>query len=42
MVIETNDTEFITEGVAPDMYVFSITAVNELGYGEESNYSIAG
>ena len=39
---QTNDTNFMVEGVVPEVYFFAVLAVNSLGQGKGSNHSFAG
>ena len=34
---ETNDTDFVIESGAPNMFIFTVAAVNVLGRGEEKD-----
>ena len=42
MVYFTNDTKFVMEGVAPEVYTFTVHAVNVLGEGKGNQLSIVG
>ena len=33
---ETSDTDFVIESAAPDLFIFTVAAVNVLGKGVES------
>ena len=34
---ETNNTDFVMEIVSPNLFIFTVTAINVLGKGEESD-----